>query len=643
VTESFLHASSRRDAHRPPQQALPAAWADALFERHPGAALLIDAEGRVLRSNPSAGWLPLTDGRQSTFSALMARPAPAELAKALSAGQPWTGRLQMKALDGTPRDVHAQVLPSADMRGPEARALCLLETDSAPVAPSIETGATAAHITVDSEPVMTWLSGCDSAGEWFNKAWCAYTGRSLEALRGRGWVQDVHPEDVERCLGIQFASFVDRQPYSMDYRLRRHDGEYRWMLANGVPRHADNGSFQGYTGICVDIHERKLLEERLAGHMQTLRLADRRQNEFLAMLSHELRGPLAPIANVASVLRALEDDNPKLTRLREIVERQVGRMRRLVDDLVDVTRVMQGQVTLVKQTVPVADLLRSAIETSQAKLDAGGHTLRITQPAAPVMVLGDAVRLSQALSNIISNAAKFSVEPGEISVAVTTAGDTVGISVRDNGPGIDADFLPYVFDLFAQQDQPRVRALGGLGLGLPLARRMAQLHGGDVRAASAGPDRGAEFVMSLPTLAAAVDGGTSASGKPPAPSASSYRVLLIEGNPDTRYLLKLQIELWGNQVQAVNDPAEALDQAESFQPEIVLCDLSVLGLGSTQWIREMGNRLGKARPLFAALAGHGRYEDEPAAKAAGFDAFVAKPLRPESLTQLFKARANHTA
>ena len=247
------------------------------------------------------------------------------------------------------------------------------------------------------------------------------------------------------------------------------------------------------------------------------------------------------------------------------------------------------------------------------------------------------------MSNLLSNAAKFSQEPGEITLGVSVSGDTVNISVRDNGPGIPPDFLPHVFDLFSQQDQPRVRALGGLGLGLPLARRVAQLHGGDVRASSAGLGRGAEFVMSLPVLVQTTHLPTEAGPPAAAASNSPSRVLLIEDNPDTRYLLRLQIELWGNEVLTASDPAEALRLAESFQPEIVLCDLSLPGLNGEQLIREMGAGHNMPRPLFAALAGHGRYEDEAVARAAGFDAFLVKPLRPESLSQLFQSCASRVA
>jgi len=496
------------------------------------------------------------------------------------------------------------------------------------------------RIIADSAPVMIWMSGVDGRFDWFNKPWIAYTGRALAQLRGDGWLVDVHPEDTERCVAIYRTSFDERLPFTMDYRLRRQDGQYRWVLDNGVPRFDGTGQFEGYIGSCVDIHERKELEERLAAHTQTMRLADRRQNEFLAMLSHQLRSPLAPISNAASVLRTLEEGHPTLIRLREIIERQVGRLRRLVDDLVDVTRVMQGQITLVKSRVTVRDLLRSAVETSQPKLDAAGHTLRIDAPHTPLFVLGDSVRLAQALSNILANAAAFTPEPSVISLTAKGFNGTLQIAVRDEGQGITAEFLPYVFDLFARRDLQSGGSLGGLGLGLPLARRVAQLHGGDVKAFSDGAGRGAEFVLSLP-LAPADETATlgSASG-PTAPAMPSYRVLLVEENPDTRYLTRLQIELWGHQVATAGTVDEALRLVDGFRPEVVLCDVEGSAALRATGLSPLRKHL-EHKAAFIALSAYGH--DEANARALGFDAVLEKPLRPDGLNRVVETIAHAQA
>ena len=233
------------------------------------------------------------------------------------------------------------------------------------------------RLIAEAAPVLIWNATLAGANDWFSPSWVAYTGRASEALQGDGWTRAVHPEDIDRCLGIRATSFEAHAPFAMDLRLRRHDGEYRWMLDNGVPRFGSDGAAIGYVGSCVDIHERKALEESLAERTQQLRLAERRQGQFLAMLSHELRNPLAPIANAASVLRTLEHTNPILVRLREILERQVSRLGHLIEELIDVTRAAQGQISLVREQVSVESVVQAAVAGSHDKLTSGGHRLEV--------------------------------------------------------------------------------------------------------------------------------------------------------------------------------------------------------------------------------------------------------------------------
>ncbi|MEY4563169.1 MAG: hypothetical protein RLZZ618_2446 [Pseudomonadota bacterium] len=611
-----------------------------LFERHPHAVLVADGRGRMLTSNPAAQWI-VPAGSVADLAGLPGTPSsPTALAfrQAVLQGTDWTGPLSLRATDGSLKPVTAQVVHTPSRDGEAATVLCIFELTLAPPLVGAELNF---RNTVDSAPVMIWTSGPSGDCEWFNRTWLAFTGRSIVELQGQRWLDAVHAEDQERCAAIYQSSFAERQAFSMDYRLRRHDGHYRWVLDNAIPRHNDDGEFIGFIGSSVDIHERKELEERLAGHAQTLRLADRRQNEFLAMLSHELRSPLAPIANAASVLRTLEDANPTLMRLREIIERQVGRLRQLVDDMIDVTRVMQGQISLVKERLSVQDVARAAVEGVQAKADAAGHTLRLEMPKQSLWIQGDAVRLAQSLGNLLGNAIKFMPHPGTVLLSAKSVGGVVRITVRDEGQGISEAFLPHVFDLFSQQNLPHSRAVGGLGLGLPLARRVAQLHGGDVKAFSEGTDRGAEFVMSLP-LASASEAQVANLGLQPTASrpSTAYRVLIIEDNPDTAYLLKLQIELWGNQVATANDAAEAAKLIDVFKPQIVLCDIAQPKRDGAQLMQQLRERLPASSTLFAALTGHGRQEDEVRARAAGFDAFLVKPLRPDSLGKLFDLYAS---
>jgi PAS domain S-box-containing protein len=515
-----------------------------------------------------------------------------------------------------------------------------LQPSSAEADPQVRSNAhTASNDSVrllEAAPVLIWSAGLDGASDWFSPSWIAYTGRAMDDLLGDGWMRAVHPEDLDRCVGIRATSFEARAPFSMDLRLRRHDGQYRWMLDNGVPRVGADGAAIGFVGSCVDIHERKELEESLAERTQQLRLAERRQGQFLAMLSHELRNPLAPIANAASVLRTLEHTNPILVRLREILERQVGRLGHLIEELIDVTRAAQGQITLVREQVSVESIVQAAVATSHDKLNAGGHQLAVDVPDERLFVRGDRGRLAQALSHLIINAAKFTFQPSTISIDVRRAAKTVHISVKDAGSGIDPQFLPHAFELFAQQDQTLARTLGGLGVGLTLARRIAQLHGGDVEGFSEGPGQGSEFVLWLPLLDANAVDETATDSEHPRLS-ESYRVLIVEDNADALESLRLQMELWGTEVSTAKSAEEALGMAESVRPQIVLCDIGLPGMDGFRLVAPMREKLKGSPVVFAAVTGYASAEDQRRALDAGFDSFFVKPLNPGSLANLLRS------
>jgi len=488
---------------------------------------------------------------------------------------------------------------------------------------------------IAAAPVLIWSADLDRRNDWFSPSWSAYTGRNPDELLGDGWTRAIHPEDLDRCLGIRATSFEARAPFSMDLRVRRHDGQYRWMLDNGVPRIGTDGAAIGYVGSCVDIHERKELEESLAERTQQLRLAERRQGQFLAMLSHELRNPLAPIANAASVLRTLESSNPILVRLREILERQVARMGHLIEELIDVTRAAQGQISLVREQVSVESVVQAAVAAGHDKLTTAGHRLEIDLPDARLFVRADRGRLAQALSHLIINAAKFTFEPSTISISVRRAAKTVQIAVKDHGAGIDSKFLPHAFELFAQQDQTLARTLGGLGVGLTLARRIAQLHGGDVEGFSEGPGRGSEFVFWLPLSEPEAAADEIAIGVPRL--SETYRVLIVEDNADTLESLRLQMELWGTEVRTARNAEEALEVAAQFRPQIVLCDIGLPGMDGLRLVERLRTTLDGMPVVFAAVTGYASAEDQQRALAAGFDSFFVKPLNPGSLANLLRS------
>ena len=459
-----------------PRLPRPVGWCAALYEAHPHAVLVVDAAGRLLQGNPASEWLAGNGGVPSLFDLLELRTCPDSgegLRAALRDGAAWRGPLVVKAADAATRVVQVHLIDQAAGGDAGSERVVIVERER----------------VIDRVPALMWSADAGFSFTWVSHGFVEFTGREVEALLGRRWLECVHPQDRERCTGIYEASQQARLPFSMDLRVRRHDDEYRCMLVQAVP------DPDGYTGLAVDIHERSQIETQLAGNTEARRRNDLRQGRFLAALSHELRSPLAPISNAASVLRTLETDNPILVRLREILERQVARLLRVLDDLIDVTQALQGELTLVRKPVALQDIVDGAIAQNQRTLDALGHHVILSLSARAIVLEGDSVRLTQMLASLLANAAKFTPEAASIGISVGVVDDQIRIAVKDPGRGIAPEALPRVFDLFAQ---PADGSRGGLGVGLTLARRIAQYHGGDVVAHSAGLGAGSEFVVTLP-------------------------------------------------------------------------------------------------------------------------------------------------
>jgi PAS domain S-box-containing protein len=496
-------------------------------------------------------------------------------------------------------------------------------------------GARRALIAATCAPGLIWMADPDRRFEWFNPAWESYTGRTQDELRGERWLELVHTEDTERCRGILAASFQARQAYTLDYRLRRHDGQYRWILDSGVPRFEADGTWAGYVGTAIDIDERKQAEEQLAERVRTLRVADRRQDAFLSMLSHELRNPLAPIANAANVLRSLEDSQPVLVRLREILERQVDRLERLVENLIDATRSAQGHISLVSEPITVDSVVRGAAESSAGAVSQSGHTLDVRLPeGASLWVKGDLARLTQALSNVIVNAARYTHEAGVIELRAQALDDRIEISVTDRGQGMSPDFLPHAFELFAREEQATGHQRRGLGIGLTLARRIVQMHNGRIDAYSEGIGTGTRVVLTLPRIQPGPAG--VASNAP----AERYRVLIIEKDTAARAELREQMEMWGNEVRLAADAEAGLAETHAFHPHIVLCDPGLPGLARFDPHKLPRSEADGRRVFVAAVTGAGNAEDEARALAAGYDSVLVRPIEAESLAKLLRLYAN---
>lgn len=484
------------------------------------------------------------------------------------------------------------------------------------------------QVMADSAPVMIWMARLDKLCDWFNEPWLRFTGRTLQQEWGNGWAEGVHPDDFERCLKIYSEAFDARREFSMDYRLRRRDGVYRWILDNGAPRYDLDGVFTGFIGSCTDIHERKELEDLLLTQTNALKAADVQKDKFLALLSHELRNPLAPIVTAAGLLKHIEHKDDSLAKIRAIVERQGGYLKRLIDELLDVSRMTQGKIKLEKTHTTLDYLVRHALEMVQQQFDKNRNAVELRLPAGAVPFYADEGRLTQVIVSLLENASKYSPPGSAIVISAEMHGELTRISVKDEGEGIAPAFLPHLFELFAQAEQGLSRSKGGLGVGLMIARSLARLHGGDLVVQATAPGVGSEFCLTIPhqhhpRAPQAAPGG--------APDGMRYRILLVEDNEDARTTLQMLLEMQGHSVAAAADATQALALAGPFDPQIILCDIGLPEMDGYELARRLKSLLAGRTTVMAALTGYGRPEDRRNAAEAGFDTLLVKPILLEQL------------
>lgn len=366
--------------------------------------------------------------------------------------------------------------------------------------------------------------------------------------------------------------------------------------------------------------ERKWAEE-------ALKEADRRKDEFLAMLAHELRNPLAPIRSAIGVLQRLGPPDPTLQWARNVIERQSGHLTRLVDDLLDVSRITQGKIALQKEPIDLIAVIGRAVEASRPMIDARKQQLNVSLPDQMVRLEGDVTRLSQVISNLLNNAAKYTEDGGQIWLSAELKNGEVAFRIRDAGIGISPDFLPHVFELFTQADRSLDRSYGGLGIGLTLVRTLVQMHGGTVEAFSEGLGHGSEFVVRLPMLIqtqyVAEDGAMiqSKAGRP-----VSHRILIIDDNVDSAESLALLLQLNGHDVRFVQNGSAALTLSRTFQPKVILLDIGLPGMDGYKVARKLREQPETREAVLVALTGYGRPEDRERSKEAGFDYHLVKPV-----------------
>jgi signal transduction histidine kinase/CheY-like chemotaxis protein len=366
-----------------------------------------------------------------------------------------------------------------------------------------------------------------------------------------------------------------------------------------------------------------------------------RMNEFLAMLSHELRNPLAPIRNAVAILARVPSDDPRLSWCIALIGRQVTQMARLLDDLLDVARVQSGKVALQRRSVTTQEFIGQAVESCRPLAEARQQQLTVELPPELVFVDGDPVRLVQVFANLINNALKYTAVGGRIVVRVQPGDAELVVRVQDNGRGIAADALPRVFDLFAQEDRSLAHAQGGLGIGLTVVRRLVELHGGSVEATSAGLGRGAEFIVRLPSTR---DGPLASRASPESARApKGIRIAVIEDNVDANDSLCALLQLAGHEVVSAYDGPSGLALVRSSRPQIVLCDIGLPGMDGFAIAARLRDEMGAAVPTLVAISGYGRAEDAARAIESGFAVHLTKPVDPAALLRLAATCAERIA
>jgi PAS domain S-box-containing protein len=655
------------------------------------------------------------------------------------------------------------------------------------------------RVMADTAPVMIWMTGPDRSCTYLNKRWRDFTGQEGEEGMSGEWVKGVHPEELATLLGRFAAAVEGRRGFSLEHRLRRFDGQYRWVLDTGIPRFTRGGSFAGFIGSAVDITDQKrnaqellavkdelsvqlgdmtrlqglsmrlsgrldlepLLEETLAavaslqggsrgvmllerdgrgrwalaaslglgddsrraaerflageaagggpvpeprilagddlladplwGEMarvdgfgclsmtplhtrggerlgaiavffsaskrpsegqlrmvdlyarqaagsienarlyQKLQEEDTKKDEFLAMLAHELRNPLAAVSFGLDALQLFTPDHPTFDQARAVMGKNIHHMTRLLDDLLDLSRITRGKIELKRTPLELAAVLASALESARPRILECGLELDLSLPSEPLRLLADPTRLEQVLSNLLSNAIKFSDRGGRIRISAGREGREVALRIEDNGIGIEADLLPHIFDLFIQGDRSLDRSQGGLGIGLTLVRSLVELHQGTVEALSEGTGKGSRFTVRLPLLPKEAGGEPVARPRPVTAAAQPRRVMVVDDNSDSASMMATLLEKEGHQVRIAHDGPAALEEARSYRPEVVFIDIGLPGMDGYQVARELRALADLPRPLLVALTGYAQEEHRHRSREAGFDGHLVKPVALETL------------
>jgi PAS domain S-box-containing protein len=478
----------------------------------------------------------------------------------------------------------------------------------------------------ESNNYGVWI--CDPEGRniYTSESFLKLVGLSQDECSNLGWTSVLHPDDIEETSNAWKKCVSTGGAWDREHRFRGADGAWHMILARGVPVKSDSGEITAWAGINLDISQLKRVEHEL-------READRRKDEFLAVLAHELRNPLAPIRSGLELMRLAGDDRELFNEVHTTMERQTQIMVRLIDDLLDVSRITRGTIELRKSRVDLASVIQNAVETARPSMDDLGHRLSVVLPNRPIVLEADPTRLAQVISNLLNNSAKYTQPGGNIELVAERHDEEVVVTVRDSGIGIPSDMLKRIFEMFAQVDRSRERSSSGLGIGLTLVKRLIEMHGGTVEAHSAGPGKGSEFVIRLPIHVGPLQRMLPTDGQTAATSAA-HRILVADDNEQAARILAMLLTALGNDVRVAHDGQAALEVAAEFHPDIIFLDLGMPKLDGYETARQIREQPWGKSVVLAALTGWGQEEDKRRTKEVGFNHHLVKPVEPSTLQML---------
>ncbi len=483
-------------------------------------------------------------------------------------------------------------------------------------------------------PQIVWAARPDGTLDYFNDRWYEFSGFDRKLIGDESWMPIVHPDDAERAKSVWYESVQSGDPFQIELRFKdRHTNTYRWFLGRALAARDRQGKIVRWFGSCTDIDDTKRTQMELRRVAAQLSEADRRKDEFLAVLAHELRNPLAPIRTGLEVIKLSKFDAKTSEDIHGTMERQVLQLVTLVDDLLDVSRITRGKLELRKCELVIDDVIQSAVEASMPLINAAGHTLHLEPLSRSLRMVGDPHRIAQVISNLLNNAAKYTPDCGDIWLNVSVQNENVVFQVRDTGVGIPPGQTEYIFEMFSQIEDGMEQSKAGLGIGLTLVKTLVTMHGGTIGVKSAGTNQGSTFTVTLPM--------GLVSGKPMMESSSEeaeqeakLKILVADDNKAAAGMLAIILKMQGHEVHVCHDGVQAVAETKQWHPEVVLMDIGMPNLDGYGAAIRIRNEVTDHSPLLVALTGWGQEEDRQKTRDAGFDYHLVKPASPVEIQRI---------